>query len=522
MLVKTRVSTNNHEVIVHAEQPGNILEIIAQAGIALDAPCAGLGRCGKCRVRVQGELPPDSVETAVLTVEEISEGIRLACRKRHIPADLAITIPPAPQEERIITAYGIVPVDIGIAIDLGTTSVVIAFINLSDGTIMAMHSILNPQRTYGADVVSRIKAGLDRGVLEKMMTLTVSSMTRDIEEMLSGIGLNGSRVKVVYIAGNTAMEHIISGMDVSSLAKAPYKPVFTGMRNIQYLKSKPGIAGAEVRLFPLISGFVGGDTVASILACGMDVSGETIALIDIGTNAEIALGNAAGILVSSAPAGPAFEGGQIRHGMRAQPGAIEDIHIVDDDVDLQVKGNAVPEGICGSGLIRIVAELVRSGVITEEGELLDAGHIEGNLSLRSVKKGDEQAFVLYKSFDREICLYQSDVRALQLAKASIATGLELLIERSGLKPARLYIAGAFGNYLNPDDLAFIGMIPPYLAGDTLFIGDSVISGLKRFIMNEPVVDMDRLLSDIRHIELADDPAFNKKYLSMLALTPRVR
>ena len=521
MLVKTRISTNNHEVIVHAEEPGNILEIIVQAGIALDVPCAGLGRCGKCRVRVQGELPPDSVETAVLSGEEISEGIRLACRKRHIPGDLAITIPPVPQE-RIITAYGIVPVDIGVAIDLGTTSVVIAFINLSDGTIMAMHSILNPQRTYGADVVSRIKAGLDTGVLEKMMTLTVSSMTRDIEEMLSGIGLNGNRVKVIYVAGNTAMEHIISGTDVSSLAKAPYKPVFTGMRNLQYLKSKLGIAGTEVRLFPLVAGFVGGDTVASILACGMDVSGETIALIDIGTNAEIALGNAAGILVSSAPAGPAFEGGQIRHGMRAQPGAIEDIRIVDDEIDLQVKGNAVPEGICGSGLIRIVAELVRSGVITKEGELLDAGHIEGNLSLHSVKKGDEQAFVLYKSFDREICLYQSDVRALQLAKASIATGLELLIERSGLKPARLYIAGAFGNYLNPGDLAFIGMIPPYLAGDTLFIGDSVISGLKRFIMNEPVIDMDRLLSDIRHIELADDPAFNKKYLSMLALTPKVQ
>ena len=521
MLVKTRVSTNNHEVVVHAEQPGNILEIIVQAGISLDAPCAGLGRCGKCRVRVEGDLPPDRVETAVLSAEEISSGVRLACRKRHLPGDLAVTVPPAIQE-RMVTSSVIVPVDIGVAIDLGTTSIVTAFINLSDGTIMAMHSILNPQRTYGADVVSRIKAGLDPGILEKMTALTVNSLTRDLEEMLSGIGLQGNRVKTIYVAGNPAMEHIMSGTDVSGLAKAPYKPAFTGMKQLPSFQSKPDIAGTEARLFPLIAGFVGGDTIASILACGMDMSGETVALIDIGTNAEIAVGNAAGIVVSSAPAGPAFEGGQIRHGMRAQPGAIEDLRVVDDEIFLRVKGNTEPQGICGSGLIRIVSELVRSGVITNQGEILDAGHIEGNLSLRVAKKEGEQAFVLYKSLDREICLYQSDVRALQLAKASIATGLELLIERSGLEPARLFIAGAFGNYLDPDDLAFIGMVPHALAGDTLFIGDSVISGLKRFIMNEPVVDMERLLSVIRHIELADDPDFNKKYMSMLALAPKVR
>jgi uncharacterized 2Fe-2S/4Fe-4S cluster protein (DUF4445 family) len=521
MFVKTKIIINEKELTVYSEQPGNLLEIIVQAGVAIDAPCAGLGRCGKCRVNVQGELPPDNVEMAILSNAEISTGTRLACRKRHIPRDLTITIP-FEMEEQVKAAYGIVSEDIGVAVDLGTTSIVISFINLSDGTIMAMHSILNPQRIYGADVVSRIDAGLDALVLEKMTVLTVSAIAREIDKMLLQIGIDANRIKSTYIAGNTTMEHIISGTDVSSLAKAPYKPVFTSMRHVPYLKAKLGIASGDVVLFPIIGGFVGGDTVASILACGMDISDEIIALIDIGTNAEIAVGNKSGIRVSSAPAGPAFEGGQIKHGMRAQAGAIEDIRIINDELTLYVKGDTEPEGICGSGLIRIVAELVKAGVITKSGELLDAESIQNNLSLRVIKKDGEQAFVLYKSYDSEICLYQSDIRALQLAKASIATGLKLITGQTGLKPSRLYVAGAFGNYLNPDDLTFIGVIPSYLAGNTYFIGDSVISGLKRFIINEPAVDMDMLLSNIKHIELADDPSFNKEFLSMLELTPKMQ
>ncbi len=522
MFMKTRVMINNNEIMVHSEQPGNLLEIIAQAGSAIDAPCAGLGRCGRCRVHVQGELPPDHVETAVLSGDEISKGVRLACRKRNIPGNLTIVITSRGEGPVQTTHEKIIPVDIGVAIDLGTTSIVIAFVNLTDGTIMAMHSILNPQRIYGADVVSRIKAGLDRDVLGKMMTLTVSTISRDIETMLSEIGLDIGRITAIYGAGNTTMEHIVSGVNVSGLAKAPYKPAFVDMRHVSYLKSKLGLVGTDVVLFPNIGGFVGGDTVASILACGMDISGETFALIDIGTNAEIAVGNESGILVSSAPAGPAFEGGQIRQGMRAQAGAIEDLRIVDDELKLYVKGDTEPEGICGSGLMRTVTELVKAGVVTEGGELLDADRIDGNLSLRVVKKGGEQAFVLFRSSDREICLYQSDIRAFQLAKASIATGLKLVIERAGVKPVRLYIAGAFGNYLNPGDLEFIGVIPSYLARNTYFIGDSVISGLKRFIINKPVVDMDRLLSNIRHVELADDPSFNKEFLSMLSFNKKMQ
>ncbi len=519
MFVKTKIIVNDKELTIYSEHPGNLLEIIAQAGVAIDAPCGGLGRCGKCRVNVQGELPPDNVEMTILSSAEISTGTRLACRKRHIPKNLTITIT-SREEEPVTTTHTIVPVDISVAIDLGTTSIVIAFVNLSDGTIMAMHSILNPQRIYGADVVSRIKAGLDKLILEKMTLLTLSAITGEINKMLLEIGLDADSIKATYIAGNTTMEHIISGTDVSSLAKAPYKPAFNSIKHVPHLKANLGTTKGDLVLFPLIGGFVGGDTVASILACNMDISDEIIALIDIGTNAEIAVGNKSGIKVSSAPAGPAFEGGQIKQGMRAQSGAIEDMRIINDELTLYVKDDTEPKGICGSGLIRIVAELVRTGVISKSGELLDAESIQNNLSLRIIKKDGEQAFVLYKSYDNEICLYQSDIRALQLAKASIATGLKLLTWHSGLKPSRLYIAGTFGNYLNPEDLIFIGVIPSYLGGNTYFIGDSVISGLKRFITAEPAVDMDMLLSNIKHIELADDPSFNKEFLSMLELTKK--
>ncbi|MCL4557340.1 MAG: ASKHA domain-containing protein [Deltaproteobacteria bacterium] len=514
--IKTRLVLNDRELTIYANAPGSLLEIIVQAGVAMDAPCAGIGRCGKCRVTVEGELPPDGVETSLLSHDEIESGTRLACRRRRIPTGLTIRLSEE-KKARVRKTYEVEPADVGVAVDLGTTSIAIAFINLSHGTIMTMRSILNPQRIYGADVVSRIKAALDREVLDRMAGMTMGAVSTEIRGMLSEIGLDAGRVKGVYVAGNTAMEHIVSGTDVSGLAKAPYMPAFNDMRYVPGLRLESGVAAKEVGLFPVIGGFVGGDTVASLLASTMDISDETVALIDIGTNAEIAIGSRSGILVSSAPAGPAFEGGQIRHGMRAQDGAIEDIHLSQDSVSLDVKGGVEPAGICGSGLIRIVSELLRAGVIAADGELLDAGSISNNLFLRLRKRGGEQAFVLYKSYDRELSLYQSDVRALQLAKASIAAGLDVLTERIGAMPVRLYIAGAFGNYLRPDDLASIGLIPSKLTGDTYFIGDSVISGIRRFIINEPKVDMERLISNTRHIELADDPAFNRRFLSMIGL-----
>ncbi len=514
--LKTRLVLHQRELTVYARDPGSLLEIIVQAGVAMDAPCAGIGRCGKCRVRVEGGLPPDNVERSLLPDDEIKSGIRLACRKRHLPSGLTIRLLQTEKDPARET-YEVEPADMSIAVDLGTTTIVIAPINLSDGTVMAVRSILNPQRVYGADVVSRIKAALDRAVLDKMTEMTVDAISAEIRGILAAIGLGADRVRHIYVAGNTTMEHIVSGADVSGLAKAPYTPAFHDKRQVPNLASRSGVAAEIVELFPVIGGFVGGDTVASLLACAMDIADEPVALVDIGTNAEIAIGSRAGILVSSAPAGPAFEGGQIRHGMRAQDGAIEDLHLVQDSVSLDVRGGVAPAGICGSGLIRIVSELLKAGVITADGEMLRAGAIGSNLFLRVMERAGEQAFVLHRSYDREVSLYQSDVRALQLAKASIAAGLAVLMERTGVVPSSLYIAGAFGNYLRPDDLASIGMVPSGLAERTYFIGESVIAGIKRFVINRPAVDREGLLAHIRHIELADDTTFNRRFLSMLPL-----
>lgn len=514
MTIKTSIVINDKELIIYSEQPKSILEVLVQAGIDIDAPCAGLGRCGKCRVYIQGELLPDEIERSVLSESEIISGIRLACRKRNMSDNIIVKIIQE-QEKLPKTLQKIQPVDIGIAIDLGTTTIAIAFINLSNGTIIAMHSILNPQRLYGSDVISRIRSALDHLVLRKMKQTTINSITYEIKKMLFQLNLDTSNIKKIYIAGNTTMEHIIFGADVSSLAKSPYKPVFTESKSLGDLKITLGLKDVEVKLFPVIGGFVGGDTIASILACNMDLLDEPIALIDIGTNAEIGVGNRYAISTSSAPAGPAFEGGQIKNGMRAQSGAIEDMHIINDELKLYVKGNKEPEGICGSGLVRIVSELIMSGIVTPLGELLEPEMIPSNLSLKVVKKGNEYAFTLYKSFSKEIYLYQSDIRALQLAKASISAGLVLVSKQAGVKPKKIYIAGAFGNYLKTNDLILIGMIPSYLKESTYFIGDAVISGLKRFIINEPKVDIDKLLHITRHFELADDPSFNDTFLSML-------
>lgn len=518
MFIKSRILLNDKEYNLCTNNPCSLLEVIEQSGTITDAPCAGMGKCGKCKVMVYGNLQPDDLETELLTESEIKSGIRLACRKRIIPDGITIKIKTG-EKPSLRTIYSITPSDIAVAIDLGTTTILISLVNLLDNNLIAVHSVPNPQRIYGADVISRIKSGLDGSTLLKMKYVTVNTIANGIEKLIKDIGIDRDRIRSIYIAGNTTMEHIIAGMDLSGLAKAPYKPAFINMLVLTELKTKLDIKIDDIYLFPLIAGFVGGDTIASILATDMDISEEPVALIDIGTNAEIVVGNRDNIYVSSSPAGPAFEGGQIKHGMRAQDGAIQNIVINDDSISLDVKGNTEPEGISGSGLIRIISELTKSKIITESGELLDPGHIANNLAIRSVHKNGEQAFMLYRSLNNEVYLYQSDIRALQLAKSGIAAGLKTLITRSGIKPSKLFLAGAFGNYLNPEDLVLIGMLPLSLASKTYFIGDSVISGLKRFILNEPEVDIEKLLSKIKHIELAQEPSFNKEFISMLELKP---
>jgi len=518
MFIKTKLIIEDKELDILANSPGSLLEIIVQAGVEIDAPCAGLGKCGKCRVKIYGELNPDSVEKELLTNSELEAGIRLACRKRKINRELVIYIQKEEARgfsEISVRSGMIMPCDIGVAVDLGSTTISLAFIDLSNDNIISMRSLLNPQRIYGADVVSRIKACLDKSILDKMSVMTADVIRQGIGVMLMEIGLGVERIRSVTIAGNTTMEHILAGIDVSGLAKAPYKPAFREMRKVSDFKKLLAVTVDDIRLFPIVGGFIGGDTVASILAGNMDISDEVTALIDLGTNAEIVIGNKSQLFVTSAPAGPAFEGGEIKQGMRAGNGAIENIYIADDNIKLYVKGDAEPKGICGSGLIAIVGELIKAGIVTTDGELLDSSGIPNNLSIRSVNRNGEQAFLLYKSFNHEVYLYQSDIRALQLAKASIAAGLNMMIKLAGVKPSKLYLAGAFGNYLRPDALQLIGMIPSDLALNTYFIGDSVISGLKRFIINKPNVDMGKLLSAIKHIELADDPSFNRQFLSML-------
>jgi len=412
----------------------------------------------------------------------------------------------------------------GIAFDIGSTTLVGTLVNLRTGNDVAVSAKVNPQTSFGDDVVSRIqKCRAEKDGLQQLQAAVLDGVNRIIDELERKSGVARAQVYELVFAGNTTMQQILCGIDPSALGELPFVPAFRDA--IEFRASSLRLHAppqARVYVFPQIGGFVGGDTVAGILATRLDRSPRPALLVDIGTNGEIVLAHDGKLLATSVAAGPAFEGARIVNGMRATTGAIEKI-ILDGDVRINVIGNAKPSGICGTGLIDAAAELLRTGLLDPSGRLLGAAEapvaVPPALRARLVESGPEVNFLLVAAADsatREpIYLYQRDLRELQLANGAIRAGINILLGVAGLNPMDLdsvLLAGAFGNFIRRNHARRIGMLPPIPSNRIRFVGNTASFGAKRALLSsQEKTCASEILRKVQHVDLSLSPDFQVEF-----------
>ena len=399
-----------------------------------------------------------------------------------------------------------------IAFDLGTTTVVATLLDLETGQPRAVRSILNAQQPFGADVISRISATmLDEGALERLQEHAHETLRTLTEEVCTEAGVDPAEVYEVVVTGNVTMIQLALGIDPEPLSMAPF--TITARRLPEAAATDFGLAvheQAPAVLFPALGAYVGPDIVAGILATGLTLDRRVRLFVDVGTNSEIVLGSSARALACAAPAGPAFEAAQIRCGMRAAEGAIEGVKIVDGDVQLTVIGDVEPQGLCGSGLVDAVAELVGAGILDHSGRFVDG-------SSEHLKKiGEEKVFHLSDS----VYLSQRDVRELQFAKASIATGWAILCSELGIEPtdiSQVLLGGSFGTYLSPASAIRIGLVPKLPLLRIVSAGNVAGEGAKIAALSVTERAAARaVLDEVRYVELSGRTDFNDLFIDQLA------
>lgn len=376
---------------------------------------------------------------------------------------------------------------IAICIDLGTTTIEGALVDRSSGNILAAERVLNSQKAYGSDVVSRIDACLS-GKADELKNAVRNDVADLTDKMLKSAGIEDwlkDRIPS-FIAGNTVMAHIFAGFDVSGLAAAPYEPVTTDFVETDGFLLMPGLGA-----------FVGGDVLMGMIASGAFESDEVTAFIDVGTNGEMAVGSRDGILAGGTAAGPAFEGGSISCGSPAKPGAISGVEISGRLVDVKTVGDEKPGSICGSGIIEAVSEFLRNGIIDGHGNM--AEEYDGVFTLC-----------------QDVTVTQDDVRQVQLAKSAIRAGLETLVETAGIRTAdvkRLYVAGGFGKNLNVEKCCGIGLIPSELKDKCVLSGNTSLSGTIKYACGEITNEMIRdVKARTRTVNFAGLGSFRQKFI----------
>ena len=415
-----------------------------------------------------------------------------------------------------------------IAFDLGTTTVVATLLDVALGTPVAVASMLNKQQPFGGDVITRISATMmDPETLPMLQKAAGDTLAQLAAQVCREGGVDPQQVYEVAVAGNATMTALVLGIDPEPLGVAPF--VMSTAQPPTVLAADVGLElhpRARLVFFPALGAYVGGDIVAGMLATGMDRDKRTRLFIDVGTNCEIVVSDGDKILATAAPAGPAFEGGAIKCGMRAADGAIEVIRL-GDTVELGVIGDVEPKGLCGSGLVDAVAELVRVGLLDSSGRFVpddDAPTIAPKLADRLTRIGEERVFVLHRpqpDAPPEDCvvLSQRDVRELQFAKAAISTGWTLLLEELGLEHRdvqQVLMAGSFGSYISAASAVRIGLVPKLPVLRIVSAGNVAGEGAKMALLSvRERVGAQALLREVSYVELSDRPDFNDRFVDQL-------
>jgi uncharacterized 2Fe-2S/4Fe-4S cluster protein (DUF4445 family) len=422
-----------------------------------------------------------------------------------------------------------------LAFDLGTTTVVATLVDVETGTPAAVASRLNKQQPFGGDVITRISATMmDPDALGRLRDLAHETLAELTETVCAEAGVEPGEVYEVALAGNATMTSLLLGIDPEPLGVAPF--ILPTATPTAITAADLGLhvhPAAPALLLPALGAYVGGDIVAGMLASGMDRDKRVRLFIDVGTNCEIVLGDGDRILATAAPAGPAFEGGAIRCGMRAADGAIEVVKLTEEGVDLDVIGDVEPAGLCGSGLVDAVAELVRVGLIDTSGRFVtdeQAVSVAPKLAGRLTEIRGERSFVLRwrgaegAVFDGDgtdaVYLSQRDIRELQFAKAAISTGWSLLLEEFGVEPRevqQVLLAGSFGSYLSPASAIRIGLVPRLSVLRIVSAGNVAGEGAKMTLLSmQERAGAQTLLEEVHYVELSDRADFNDRFVEQLA------
>ena len=493
-----------------------LLEAASQVGIILNSVCGGKGTCKKCLVSIY----PDGKEV-------------LACQYQ-IQSDLIVTIPTASRFfEQKILAEGIdakpkFPPDIykqyigaepegkifGVAIDIGTTTVVAKLMDMKTGGSLDTQVAFNPQAKYGDDVISRIAYAENEAKLTELHKVIIDCINKLITQLCGQASIKSENIYQVSAVGNTTMNYLFLKLPVTQLGQAPYEALYVDAKDTpaQQLALQINPDG-NIHTTANIAGFIGSDTIAVALAVEIDSVEQTTLVVDIGTNGELVLAAGGKLYAASCAAGPAFEGARISCGSRAVDGAIEAVIMNGNDIDIDVIGDCPPHSICGSGLIDAVAVMLDLGVIDPTGKFTKSEKLTPAILDRITEKDSQPAFVL--AAKGNVILTQKDIRQVQLAKAAIRTGIKLLQKKNGLTDTdikQVLLAGAFGNYIRKESALRIGLLPNVPVESIRFVGNAASSGAQMILLSQQWREKaSQLAQNIQYVEIANEKEFSDIY-----------
>lgn len=407
----------------------------------------------------------------------------------------------------------------GIAVDIGTTTVVVYLISLADGHLVDVGLTYNSQMRHGDDVITRIVYATEGGGLSELRNAVVSDINDILSPLVERHQISRGDIESVVIAGNTTMSQIFWGLDPGPIREEPYIPAVNFFPQWKARSAKLNVnPQAPVFTVPCVASYVGGDITAGVLASKMHRNPEIALFMDIGTNGEIAIGNNEWLMTAACSAGPCFEGSGIRHGMRATEGAIEAIKINPEtyEPEIRVIGDSKPVGICGSGMIDAISEMFLTGLIDQKGKLVRA------IKTDRIREGEDGVeFVFYRDADKGVALTEVDIENIMRAKAAVYAGVSVLLKEVGFDLAaieRVYIAGGFGNYLNIERAIILGMLPDLPRDKFSFLGNTSISGAYLCLLSEDLrKEADEIASKMTYMELSVSRNFMDEYMSALFL-----
>ncbi len=414
---------------------------------------------------------------------------------------------------------------LGVAFDLGTTTLVGCLVDFNTARELAVAYRGNPQAGYGADVINRINFALSEEAAGRKLQEAVTGALREIiGELCRSAGVSPEHIYEVMAVGNTVMEHLFLGVPVGALAVSPYVSAFnSGLTLTAGTAGLPVNRDAVIRTAPVIRGFIGGDTVAGILATNQHRERPLRLFIDVGTNGELVAGNYRGLWCASTAAGPAFEGATIHCGMRAEPGAVDKVRIR-ETVEYTTIKEEPARGICGTGLIDGVSELLKAGVITANGRLRsreETTDLSPGVRERLGREGGEHCFYICPG--NKVAIYQKDIRQVQMAKAAIAAGVEILLKKIAISLDEIdevFLAGAFGAYINPEAALRIGLLPPVAVGKIRFLGNTALTGAKMMLVSEDMRnEAEKLPAAASCVELFHEQKFMETFVNHLSFSP---